>query len=95
MADDADLAQRAGRDGIGAAAGDGSGVRSDGAQRQAGAQACTEQGTAHGMGQPSRFLSRSVQSLFSVTGGVKAETGIRPAVLPERRVEVSVNGLFG
>ncbi len=50
---------------------------------------------AHGMGQPSRFLSRSVQELFSVTGGAKAETGIRPAVLPERRVEVSVNGLFG
>jgi DNA helicase-2/ATP-dependent DNA helicase PcrA len=50
---------------------------------------------AHGMGQPSRFLGGSVQGLFSVTGGVKAETGIRPAVLPGRRVEVSVNGLFG
>jgi DNA helicase-2/ATP-dependent DNA helicase PcrA len=50
---------------------------------------------AHGMGQPSRFLSRSVQGLFSVSPGAKAETGIRPAVLPERRVEVSVNGLFG
>jgi DNA helicase-2/ATP-dependent DNA helicase PcrA len=50
---------------------------------------------AHGMGQPSRFLSESVQGLFSVTVGVKAETGVRPAVLPGRRVEVSVNGLFG
>jgi DNA helicase II / ATP-dependent DNA helicase PcrA len=48
----------------------------------------------HGIGQASRFLSKTVQGLFGVSAGAKAETDTRPAVLPERRVEVSVDGLF-
>jgi DNA helicase-2/ATP-dependent DNA helicase PcrA len=49
----------------------------------------------HGIGQPSRFLSRIVQGLFRVSGHASVEAHANPIALPERRIEVSVDGLFG
>jgi DNA helicase-2/ATP-dependent DNA helicase PcrA len=50
---------------------------------------------AHGMAQASRFLSKTVQRLFSITGGGETHALPIPAALPEQRIEVSVDGLFG
>jgi DNA helicase-2/ATP-dependent DNA helicase PcrA len=50
---------------------------------------------AHGIGQPSRFLSRSVQGLFSVSGGSAPDARSGGPAMPGRRIEVSVDGLFG
>jgi hypothetical protein len=50
---------------------------------------------AHGMGQASRFLTEAVQGLFSVTGSADAQPDHSAAALPEARIEVSVDALFG
>jgi DNA helicase-2/ATP-dependent DNA helicase PcrA len=50
---------------------------------------------AHGMGQASRFLTETVQRLFSVTGSADAQPDHSAAALPETRIEVSVDALFG
>jgi len=50
---------------------------------------------AHGMGQPSRFLTEAVQGLFTVTGGTDTQRDQSSAPLPEARIEVSVDALFG
>ena len=49
---------------------------------------------AHGMAEASRFLSKTVQGLFRITGG--GETAALPmaVALPEQRIEVSVDSLF-
>ncbi len=50
---------------------------------------------AHGMGQASRFLTAAVQGLFSITGSTDAGPGQGRAALPDLRIEVSVDALFG
>ncbi len=50
---------------------------------------------AHGMGQASRFLTETVQRLFSVTGSAEPQPNHSAAALPETRIEVSVDALFG
>jgi DNA helicase-2/ATP-dependent DNA helicase PcrA len=50
---------------------------------------------AHGMGQASRFLTDTVQGLFSVTGSAETQPDQSPSTLPETRIEVSVDALFG
>ena len=50
---------------------------------------------AHGMGQASRFLTEAVQGLFSVTGSSDAQRDQSAAALPQTRIEVSVDALFG
>jgi DNA helicase-2/ATP-dependent DNA helicase PcrA len=50
---------------------------------------------AHGMGQASRFLSRAVQGLFSVSGGREPQVRGGAAAVAGRRISVSVDGLFG
>jgi DNA helicase-2/ATP-dependent DNA helicase PcrA len=55
----------------------------------------TARDDAHGIGQPSRFLSRTVQGCFSVTGSASPEVRNSPMLLPEQRIEVSVDALFG
>jgi hypothetical protein len=47
------------------------------------------------MGQASRFLTDAVQSLFSVTRSADAQPNHSAAALPETRIEVSVDALFG
>jgi len=47
------------------------------------------------MGQPSRFLTEAVQGLFTVTGGTDTQRDQSSAPLPEARIEVSVDALFG
>ena len=48
---------------------------------------------AHGMAQPSRFLTKTVQSLFNITGSTDARA--LPSASPSaRRIEVSVDALF-
>jgi DNA helicase-2/ATP-dependent DNA helicase PcrA len=48
---------------------------------------------AHGMARPSRFLTRTVQSLFTITGS--AEDHALPHTPPStQRIEVSVDALF-
>ena len=50
---------------------------------------------AHGMGQVSRFLTDTVQRLFTITGSADEQRDQRVAALPETRIEVSVDALFG
>jgi DNA helicase II / ATP-dependent DNA helicase PcrA len=50
---------------------------------------------AHGMGQASRFLTDTVQRLFTITGSTDAQRDHGVAALPEPRIEVSVDALFG
>ena len=50
---------------------------------------------AHGMGQPSRFLTETVQSLFNVAGSAEPQPDHSATTLPETRIEVSVDALFG
>jgi DNA helicase-2/ATP-dependent DNA helicase PcrA len=50
---------------------------------------------AHGYGQASRFLTEHVQSLFSVTRTPEAQVLVGEAALPPRRVDVSLDALFG
>jgi DNA helicase II / ATP-dependent DNA helicase PcrA len=50
---------------------------------------------AHGMGQASRFLTAAVQGLFTVTGSTDTQRDQSIAPLPEARIEVSVDALFG
>jgi DNA helicase-2/ATP-dependent DNA helicase PcrA len=52
---------------------------------------------AHGYGKPSRFLSDDVQGLFTVTHTSEslARPGPMTGAFPERRIEVSVDALFG
>jgi DNA helicase-2/ATP-dependent DNA helicase PcrA len=50
---------------------------------------------AHGMAQASRFLTETVQSLFEITGSPDTDRLPRPAAVPEQRIEVSVDALFG
>jgi DNA helicase-2/ATP-dependent DNA helicase PcrA len=50
---------------------------------------------AHGMGQASRFLTDTVQSLFSVAGSAEPRPSLGAAALPQARIEVSVDALFG
>lgn len=50
---------------------------------------------AHGMGQASRFLTEAVQGLFSVTGSAEPRPDHSASTLPETRIEVSVDALFG
>jgi DNA helicase-2/ATP-dependent DNA helicase PcrA len=49
---------------------------------------------AHGYGRASRFLTDAVQELFTVTHTPEARTRVGAGVLPERRIEVSVDALF-
>jgi DNA helicase II / ATP-dependent DNA helicase PcrA len=49
----------------------------------------------HGMGQASRFLTEAVRSLFSVAGSPVSQLDHSAAALPETRIEVSVDALFG
>jgi DNA helicase II / ATP-dependent DNA helicase PcrA len=49
----------------------------------------------HGMGQASRFLTEAVRSLFSVAGSPEPQPDHGAAALPETRIEVSVDALFG
>jgi DNA helicase II / ATP-dependent DNA helicase PcrA len=48
---------------------------------------------AHGMAQPSRFLTITVQSLFNITGSTDTRTPL-DATSSEHRIEVSVDALF-
>src|ERR1035438_5249797 len=50
---------------------------------------------AHGMGQASRFLTETVQGLFSVTCRADGRGAGAAAELPGHRIEVSVDALFG
>jgi DNA helicase-2/ATP-dependent DNA helicase PcrA len=50
---------------------------------------------AHGMGQASRFLTKTVQSLFTVAGSPEPQPAHSAAALPAARIEVSVDALFG
>ena len=52
-------------------------------------------GDAHGYGKASRFLTDAVQRLFTVTRTVEAQPPSAAGVLPRRRIEVSVDALFG
>jgi DNA helicase-2/ATP-dependent DNA helicase PcrA len=49
----------------------------------------------HGYGKASRFLTESVQDLFIVTGTADAKRIHSAVPLPEHRIEVSVDALFG
>jgi DNA helicase-2/ATP-dependent DNA helicase PcrA len=49
---------------------------------------------AHGYGKASRFLTDAVQQLFAITRTVEAQTYSTEEV-PRRRIEVSVDALFG
>ena len=49
----------------------------------------------HGMGQASRFLTETVQSLCTITASPEAERHQSAGALPETRIEVPVDGLFG
>jgi DNA helicase-2/ATP-dependent DNA helicase PcrA len=49
---------------------------------------------AHGLGQASRFLTETVQSLFSITGGGETDALPMAVALPEQRIEVSTDALF-
>jgi DNA helicase-2/ATP-dependent DNA helicase PcrA len=49
----------------------------------------------HGYGKASRFLTKAVQSLFTVTGATDAAERNGGVVAPQRRIEVSVDALFG
>ncbi len=49
---------------------------------------------AHGYGKPSRFLSEAVQRLFAVTRTVEPAAAV-PGAAGGRRIEVSVDALFG
>jgi DNA helicase-2/ATP-dependent DNA helicase PcrA len=49
---------------------------------------------AHGLGQASRFFTKTVQSLFSITGGGGTDALPVAVALPEQRIEVSVDALF-
>ena len=48
----------------------------------------------HGLGQASRFLTETVQGLFEITGSADTDRLPKPAVVPEERIEVSVDALF-
>jgi DNA helicase II / ATP-dependent DNA helicase PcrA len=50
---------------------------------------------AHGYGKASRFLTDEVQRLFTVTRTIDAHTSDPGEVLAGRRIEVSVDALFG
>ncbi|MGA2321306.1 MAG: ATP-dependent helicase [Solirubrobacteraceae bacterium] len=50
---------------------------------------------AHGYGQASRFLSDAVQRLFTITRTIEALAPVGGQTLPRRRVDVSVDALFG
>ncbi len=49
---------------------------------------------AHGMAQASRFLSKTVQSLFNITSTAQTHTLPGTSAFPEQRIEVSVDSLF-
>ncbi len=49
---------------------------------------------AHGMGRASRFLTKTVQSLFDITSTADAHVLPSTSALPEHRIEVSVDALF-
>jgi len=49
---------------------------------------------AHGLGQASRFLTKTVQSLFDITSTADTHTLPSTSALPEQRIEVSVDALF-
>jgi DNA helicase-2/ATP-dependent DNA helicase PcrA len=49
---------------------------------------------AHGYSEASRFLTKTVQSLFSITGGGGTDALPMAVALPEQRIEVSVDALF-
>jgi DNA helicase-2/ATP-dependent DNA helicase PcrA len=49
----------------------------------------------HGLGQASRFLTETVQRLFTITGSTDARRDQSVAALPEARIEVSMDALFG
>jgi DNA helicase II / ATP-dependent DNA helicase PcrA len=50
---------------------------------------------AHGMGQASRFLTKTVQGLCTITGSTDAQRDQIAAAPPDTRIEVSVDALFG
>ena len=50
---------------------------------------------AHGMGQASRFLTEGVKGLFTITGSTDTQRDQSIAPLPQARIEVSVDALFG
>ncbi len=50
---------------------------------------------AHGLGQISRFLTPEVQQLFAITRTAEPTSALRGTIAPERRIEVSVDALFG
>jgi len=50
---------------------------------------------AHGYGKASRFLTDAVQRLFAVTRTLDAQSSGAEGVLGRRRIEVSVDALFG
>jgi DNA helicase-2/ATP-dependent DNA helicase PcrA len=49
----------------------------------------------HGLGQASRFLTQAVQDLFSISRSIESQSMVPQAALPDRRIEVSVDALFG
>jgi DNA helicase-2/ATP-dependent DNA helicase PcrA len=50
---------------------------------------------AHSMGQASRFLTETVQTRFTLTAGADTQPSQSGAALPDARIEVSVDALFG
>jgi DNA helicase-2/ATP-dependent DNA helicase PcrA len=50
---------------------------------------------AHGYGKASRFLTDAVQRLFTVTRHAETQAPSTADALPRRRIEVSVDALFG
>ena len=50
---------------------------------------------AHGMGQASRFLTETVRRLFTITAGPETRRRQTAAAMPETRIAVSVDALFG
>jgi DNA helicase-2/ATP-dependent DNA helicase PcrA len=49
---------------------------------------------AHGYGKASRFLTDAVQSLFSLTRPMPPPASIPDEELPQRRIQISVDGLL-
>jgi DNA helicase-2/ATP-dependent DNA helicase PcrA len=50
---------------------------------------------AHGLGQASRFLTQSVQDLFSIGRTAETQSLVAQTALPDRQIHVSVDALFG
>jgi DNA helicase II / ATP-dependent DNA helicase PcrA len=49
---------------------------------------------AHSMGRASRFLTKTVQRLFNITGSPDTHTVPSASPIADHRIEVSVDGLF-